>query len=248
MTPMTYLFNSYNRKSKSVRKLAKALSGRVYIQGDEVRASDVVINWGDGKCRLNHLNLLNSAAAVRLVANKRSAFDVLLSAGVPIPRYAKTKEGVTWKGTTVVRHKLTGHSGEGIEIVDDPNELPSAPLYVEYIKKQDEYRIHVGKKDGATVVISKQRKARCLDVPDSEVDWKVRNHKNGFVFVRQDVHPPDIVLVAACSALDASGLDFGAVDVIYNAKERKAYVLEINTAPGLEGQSIDDYVVFFRGY
>jgi D-alanine-D-alanine ligase-like ATP-grasp enzyme len=44
-----------------------------------------------------------------------------------------------------------------------------------------------------------------------------------------------------------TGLDFGAVDVIWNAQKEKPYVLEINTAPGLEGQTIADYAAFFSG-
>jgi glutathione synthase/RimK-type ligase-like ATP-grasp enzyme len=43
----------------------------------------------------------------------------------------------------------------------------------------------------------------------------------------------------------ASGLDFGAVDVIWNERQQRAYVLEINSAPGLEGTTIDDYVRYF---
>ena len=42
------------------------------------------------------------------------------------------------------------------------------------------------------------------------------------------------------------GLDFGAVDVIWNEHESKAYVLEINTAPGLEGSTVEDYKEFFN--
>jgi D-alanine-D-alanine ligase-like ATP-grasp enzyme len=36
-------------------------------------------------------------------------------------------------------------------------------------------------------------------------------------------------------------LHFSAVDVVYNDREKKAYVLEINTAPGVEGQTIQVY-------
>ena len=43
----------------------------------------------------------------------------------------------------------------------------------------------------------------------------------------------------ATKAVAALGLDFGAVDVIYNEKYGRAYVLEVNTAPGLgEGIAI----------
>lgn len=242
-----FIINPYKLKSKSARKLAMKLKGRIYKPGDII-TSGIVINWGDGKCSIHLPVPLNRPEVIKLAANKLRAFDALSSAGVSIPRYAKRKEDVSWKGLTVVRHKLTGHSGEGIEICENPRQLPDAPLYVEYIKKQDEYRIHCGRKDGNVTVLYSQRKARNLSIPNSEVNWQVRNHDNGFVFVRGDVHPPESVLIAATAALSASGLDFGAVDVIYNAGERKAYVLEINTAPGLEGQSIEDYATFFKGF
>ena len=234
--------------SKGARRLAKALKGRIYKKGDYIPPNSTVINWGDGQCSLKRTDhILNHPDAIQSMANKRDAFDAFSSAGVSIPRYAKSKGGVTWKGPTVVRHKLTGHSGEGIEIHEgQPSGLPDAPLYVEYIKKQDEYRIHVGKNGETYGIIAKQRKARDLSIPESEVNWRVRNHANGFVFVRQNINPPDCVLSAATAALSASGLDFGAVDVIYNTHERRAYVLEINTAPGLEGQTIEDYANFFR--
>lgn len=241
-----FYINTYNPKSKGAKRLAKLLGGRVWKLGDHLPSDATLINWGDSKCSIQ--GQLNPPSALGRMSNKRTAFDALSSAGVPIPRYAKEKEDVTWSGLTVVRHKLTGHSGEGIELVEKKENLPDAPLYVEYIKKEQEYRIHVGKVKGTVRVIAEQRKARNKSIPDADVDWQVRNHKNGFVFVRQDCSPPDCVLSAACAALSASGLDFGAVDVVYNGKEDRAYVLEINTAPGLEGTTIKDYADFFREF
>jgi hypothetical protein len=88
----------------------------------------------------NQFQVLQQASRQsELVANKLTAFDAFSSEGVPIPAYARRKEDVTWQGLTVVRHKLTGHSGEGIELVDNPQDLPNAPLYVQYIKKEQEY-------------------------------------------------------------------------------------------------------------
>jgi len=43
----------------------------------------------------------------------------------------------------------------------------------------------------------------------------------------------------------ALGLDFGAVDIVYNENDNKAYVLEINTAPGLSGTTLEKYVEVF---
>ena len=50
----------------------------------------------------------------------------------------------------------------------------------------------------------------------------------------------------AVAAVVALGLDFGAVDVVYNVKEQKAYVLEVNSAPGLSGTTLDKYVEVFK--
>jgi glutathione synthase/RimK-type ligase-like ATP-grasp enzyme len=239
-----YVYSS--RASKGARALAKALKGVRVKTIPPLAPGDTLINWGDSKCNLFN-QTFNSGQLVRTIANKLTAFDAFSSANVPIPAYARRKEDVTWQGLTVVRHKLTGHSGEGIELCD-ASDLPDAPLYVRYIKKEDEYRIHVGRNGDTSIrVIAVQRKARRKDTPDANVNWKVRNHQNGFVFVRHDVSAPERVIAAAIDALACSGLDFGAVDVIYNRKEGKAYVLEINTAPGLEGQTIADYAAFFRG-
>lgn len=241
-----FVIHSYNYYSKGAKHLARALRGKRHKAGDILKSTDVVVNWGDGGCQLKQC--LNSAEAVSLASNKLRAFRAMSSSGVPTPYFASKKEDVSWKGPTVVRHKLQGHSGEGIELRDTTNNLPDAPLYVQYIKKEQEFRIHVGRKDETATIIAVQRKARDRSVPNGDVNWQVRNHHNGFIFVRQDANPHPAVVSAACDAIRAIGLDFGAVDVIWNGKESKAYVLEINTAPGLEGQTIQDYAAFFSHF
>lgn len=241
---MTFLINPYKQKSRSAKRLAKALSGRVWKPGESVPDDVVVINWGDSKCPLTPC--LNPPEAVSLITHKRKAFQLFAAKGVPVPRFALSPKDVNWEGTTVVRHILQGHSGKGIELVAKKEELPDAPLYAQYVKKEDEYRIHCGRCAEDVTIIATQRKARRLDIPREQVNWQIRNHGNGFVFVRENCNPHNRVLDAAKLALEASGLDFGAVDVIYNEHERKAYVLEINCAPGLEGQTITDYAGYFR--
>lgn len=242
---MTFLVHC-NRPSKSARALAKALKGSKIKTPIQHTNGIVIINWGDSGCD-GRLIDLNKPEAVGLAANKSRAFHAFASQGVLTPNFATTKKDVDWQGVTVVRHKLTGHSGEGIEIIEEGQELPDAPLYVQYVKKEQEFRIHVGRRDEETKIIAVQRKARDRSVPDEHIDWKIRNHNNGFIFVRGDANPHQLVFEAATNALRSLGLDFGAVDIIWNAKEGKAYVLEINTAPGLEGQTINDYANFFRG-
>lgn len=235
----------YKQGSASAGKLANALGGRVLkTEGSAYRPSvgDFVINWGSSmQVTFLPAQVLNDPLKVAMASNKRSAFLAMEKGGVRIPRYALNKAGVCWTGLTVCRHKLTGHSGEGIELAQ-ADKLPDAPLYVEYIKKEDEYRVHIV---GDEVVLV-QRKARDRSVENP--NWQIRNHANGFVFVRNDVVYDPSVVEQAKLALKALELDFGAVDVIFNVKEGKAYVLEVNTAPGMEGTTVEDYASAFRNY
>ena len=232
--------HAYKQGSRSAKALATALGGKVlkregsrYIR----RAGDAVINWGDSGA--GNLSCYNLAGNVALAANKLAAFRKFKEMGVSIPDFSSDKQGVRWEGLTVVRHKLSGHSGEGIEL-RDAGDLPSAPLYVQYIPKKAEYRVHVVGKQ----VVLIQRKARNPNCDNP--NWKVRNHDNGFIFVRNDVKAPPSVEEQALKAIAALGLDFGAVDIIWNDKQQKPYVLEVNTAPGLEGSTVDDYARGFR--
>jgi glutathione synthase/RimK-type ligase-like ATP-grasp enzyme len=141
-----------------------------------------------------------------------------------------------------LRTILNGHSGAGIVICDGEQNIPEAPLYTKYIKKDQEYRIHVCK-DKAFFV---QRKARKLDVPDELVNWQVRNHQNGFIYANQNIVVDGEMLALAVEAVRSLELDFGAVDIITEKKSGKAYVLEVNTAPGLSGATLDAYVQEFK--
>ena len=139
-------------------------------------------------------------------------------------------------GHTVFARTLTrAHSGLGIVIARSPEELVDAPLYTKYIKKKKEFRVHVFRNQ----VIDLQEKRRSTNSPDS--DFLIRNHANGFVFCRDDIIEPTDLRATALSAVAALGLDFGAVDIIYNAYYDKCYALEVNTAPGLEGTTLESY-------
>lgn len=241
----------YRKGSKSVRALRGEGFKSIKLENSRFkgRANKTVINYGSSrlpeevlKCRV-----LNSPEAVSKAANKLIAFRAMAEHGVSVPLFTEDPQDVQGKldnGTTVVvRHKLTGHSGEGIEIIHGDVDIPVAPLYVEYIKKKQEYRIHVFMGE----VIDVQRKARKLDVPDEEVNWQVRNLDGGFIYAREGVEIDEEPRLQALAAVEALGLDFGAVDLIWNEHSDSYYVLEVNTAPGLTGTTLEKYVEAFKG-
>lgn len=254
----------YKQGSRSARALAGGLNGlRLRLEGSRFRPrrDDVIINWGNtnppplprGPLGVRQYLYLNEPDDIVRAANKLSFFQLLTeqACGDIIPKWWTDRAAIPDGAFPVVcRTVLNGHSGRGIVIANNRDELVAAPLYTKYVKKQSEFRIHCAEDylDRGRLIISEQQKRRSREVSDDAVNWQIRNHQNGFIYARDNVVVPDGVTTAARRAFVATGLDFGAVDVIYNEREGRAYVLEINTAPGLEGQTLTDYVDFFNQF
>lgn len=242
---MSFKIYPYKQGSRSARALADALGGRVLrLQGStyRLRPQDTIINWGSSG-NIPYIRVLNSAIAVTNASNKRTAFEVMRYNGVQVPEFWTNREDIPDAAFPIVcRTILNGHSGAGIVIANNVGELVNAPLYVKYVKKLHEFRIHVGR--GGTI-ICEQRKA----IPNgtTPTNTLVRNHDNGYIYVREGFVTPHQVTEQAQAAIESLGLDFGAVDVIWNQHYQQAYVLEVNTAPGLEGSTVTDYANYFRG-
>jgi glutathione synthase/RimK-type ligase-like ATP-grasp enzyme len=144
----------------------------------------------------------------------------------------------------VVRRLLSAHEGRGIEIHTEADAIPSAPLYTKYIPKDGEYRIHIV----AGQVIDVQKKVLRADIPRDTADRTIRNTANGYVFARNNIQVPPDVQAQALLAMQASGLDFAAADVIWNERRQQAFVLELNTAPGIVGTTVRNYATALRSY
>ena len=243
---MSFKVYPYKQGSASAKTLANALEGKVLkVVGSKFKpkARDVVINWGSSKVPdFGPATVLNKDVSVAQC--KLATFKALGAAGVRIPDCwegrAAANEAPANSYPLVCRTVLRGHSGEGIVIANNADELVDAPLYTQYVKKKDEYRVHVTRHEDDYDAFFIQRKARKLDVDDP--NWQVRNLAGGFVFAQVELADvPHDVVDQACAALGALGLDFGGVDVLFNEREGKAYVLEINTACGLEERTAERY-------
>ena len=238
----------YKSYSKSAKALARALPcKRLIVDPDRSRFKrrqrDVVINWGNSTQA--HRATLNGASEALLRATNKLAFFQHFQSKDYVPQFWTNQEDIPDEAFPVVcRTVLSGHSGSGIVLARIRSELVPAPLYVKYVPKTEEYRIHVGRlTDGSTTIIGVQQKKRRLN--HDQPNWQIRNYGNGFTYAREGVDPPARVLDVAHDCLLHCGLDFGAVDVGYHEKYG-VFVYEINTAPGLEGSTLDDYVRYFE--
>lgn len=250
---MRVRIQQYKAGSQSARELSKRLGvKRLRMEGSRFRPrpGDSIINWGSTIDRFPGAGYINDPVDVSQVCNKLSFLQLMDQHNhgpdnhfVDIPEFTDDMQvAMGWVGegyTVIARTMLRASGGRGIHVLNRDTPMVRAPLYTKYMKKLDEYRVHVV--DGDVIHVQQKRRKR----DQEDVDNQVRNHDNGWVFTINDVNPPDKVLDQARLAMVASNLDFGAVDVIWNQFHETAKVLEINTAPGLEGTTLDKYTEAF---
>jgi len=245
---MRYIIYPYKMFSTSSKILRNELPAtRVYPDRRyRPKEDDIIINWGNSTLPNWYgtspavMRMLNDPNAVSLASNKLKTLRILEEAGISIPRFTTNINEAYDFGDVIVRHKLTGHSGRGIEIYRG-GELPQAPLYTKYIEQKAEYRVHVFK--GKVIDYIKKRR-KDYDYP-TENESMVRSYKNGWIFARNRLRRLERIESLAIDAVEALGLDFGAVDIV-RGRDNSVYVLEVNTAPGLSGQTLESYLQAIR--
>lgn len=233
---MIYIY-PYVQGSKSAKLLAKELNGKlIKLTNSKYKWNKPTINWGNKTVHGACLNPNTKPAT-----NKAQCLLLLEQAEVAhVPYTFDKEEALQWvKDGHVVfaRVKVAAQGGAGIEILTQENQV-DAPLYTRYVKKKVEYRVHVVRDK----VIHVQEKKRKNGVEHN----LIQSHGNGYIFAKITPPIPDEIEATSIAAVKACGLDFGAVDIIWNEHYKKAYVLEINTAPGLSLTTAVKYAQAFK--
>lgn len=245
--------------SNGARALAQQL-GTICVRANGTyrpRPGDLIVNWGNGKVP-NWLTqgslgqMLNKPQYISNASDKIRTFEILSARGVPTVDWTRDRAvAANWLrnpkygrdlNAVVCRTLTRASAGRGIVLAKKPEELVSAPLYTRYTPKSAEYRLHTFRKGG---VIDVQQKKRSQDFVDEEDNKYIRNHDRGWVFCRQGVSAPQSAIRAAEDAILALGLDFGAVD-LGSHPDYGTFVYEVNTAPGLEGTTLESYARAIR--
>lgn len=149
-------------------------------------------------------------------------------------------EALEWcnEGDVVFGRKyLNASCGKGIVVIEKPEDMLLCPVYTKYKKKKREFRVHVFKNQVVSVVEKKRRKEF-----NGERDTKIRNLANGYVFVQAVVDEPVGLRDLAIHAARVSPSDFRGVDIGYNKLKDELFVIEINSAPGIQGSNIQKYL------
>lgn len=175
------------------------------------------------------------------VLNKIEQLERFKQSGVPSPNFTTSNNSLDTLGTKIIFARTLINSTNGRGIVefnlDEQRDIPTAPLYVAYIPKKAEYRVHVF---GNRVIDIQQKKRRSGELPENR-NSRVRNLVNGYVYCRDGITPPDGIADIAIRAVAACNYQYGAVDIIYNEKNNQCFVLEVNSRPGLLGTTLVNY-------
>lgn len=239
------MFFLYHRRSEPTgRVLAEALNmehGRMLL-GENRLPRGGLIRWGNRAAPSVDIpaRVLNSAAAIEKASQKLLSLELLKEAGVPVPDFDTDPEALVERaGYPILGRRLQHARATDVVLCLQRRDFRRRPrdYYVAYIPTNREYRLHVA---GGEVI---RVQGKYLDVPRDYEPW-VRNFGTGHRFraPRRRLH--NARLNSAVAAVQALGLDFGAVDLIV-ADSGAHYVLEVNTSPSCSPRTGAAYVNTF---
>lgn len=272
MNMYNYLIAHYKGGTpKALRKALPDLKIVVPSRGEAAiyKPGSVAINWGVSDVRglpykhnINGITFLNYPGPVSLAVDKRKTLDRMWADDVPhveyTSDYGKAKQWLSEGRSVFGRKLLQASQGDGIVLANQreykktgavPKEFETCRLWTKNFPKDREVRIHVFR--GQIIDYQEKRQVNSkrfkedpsFDKTLAKPDFWVRNFDNGWVFCHEGVERHKGAEVVATKAIKALGLDFGAVDILI--AEDVAVVCEINTAPGLEGRTLEAYTKCF---
>lgn len=200
---------------------------------------DSLVCWGTCIPEIDGVKVLNSA---QNHIDKMAELQKLAQAGIPtITLYAKADKDY---GKILLPRKAHHSGGKDLLLT------PDFPDY--FVQKEDfseEYRVHSfnGKSIRAGIKVHRDG----FTLVGKEADWKpdsnlihpwVRSFDGGWRVKYDDFQSNPKLRKIAALAVKAMGLTFGAVDIAQRRVDGIYKVLEVNRAPGIEGNSIGAYV------
>ena len=237
-------FAPYNLGSIGCKALAQSIGATRTKATKRFKRDVVLINWGrsDLSPRGKPQRVLNPADKIIRATNKLLCLNRLAEAGVPRVEHTTSVDTVrAWlmnPGTVVYgRQLLNASQGKGIVIIKSSEDIVYCPMYTKGVLNAHEYRVHVF--NNKIIDVTKKKRRNNIERNDY-----VRNLANGWVYCRDGIDTPDCLSSTARDAIGSLGLDFGAVDILLH--KGVPYVLEINTAPGLTGTTLNRYVHHFK--
>lgn len=175
--------------------------------------------------------------------DKIAQYQWFQSQGIPALEFTTDQQlAQDWSEscTVVGRELLNASCGKGIVLLTSGapwgDDAENCKVFTKYKKKKREFRVHVFR-DSVVAVVEKKLRSNW----DGPRESKIRNLANGYVFCHCEAEPSGIRELAMKAGAVISS-DFKGVDIGYNEKHDELFVIEVNSAPGIEGSNIGKYV------
>ena len=229
-------------RGEGARNLASALGCKAMLPPNNKRARralfkehDLVINmgWSTGWAHLNPLGYKNVWKK-----DKVKASTVMEEWGVSVipyyhPNYvSRMLEKFSFP---ILRRKAKHSKGRDIKIVDSITEVTYGYWYVPIFDKKREYRAHV--MFGEVIKLFRKH-------PEDKTKLVWCNDSSRFERVNPENSSYNKIKEQAIKAVEALGLDFGAVDIgvrKFKREGEEVVVFEVNTAPSLNESTAECY-------
>ena len=221
---LKYRLVSKKLGSGSLKRLAEGLSttlGYRVFRSRSPRSGRENLVYGDCKDKLFQYEWF--------AANEVSALPFTTSS-------EQVAEWLAGNNVVFARTLTRSSEGKGIIVLEPESPIVSAPVYTLYRKKKKEFRVHVYK-DQVVAVLEKRKKSG-VEIGDT----RIRNTANGYVFCRDGVVEPEGLRELALKASKVTNSHFKGVDIGFNEKLNSLFVIEVNSAPGMEGTTVQQYI------
>lgn len=259
--------------STTGRALKKELGIKGGRELDSAKGYDTLIRWGcsvapDLDTEFNHV--INNAAQIARVSNRQHMFADFRRLFGNDPNYDKLLRYThgfdvpsDWERGALIRSKFSRWGSDIIKY--DPTKDYDEPAFtgcfcVEYWPGDYEIRVHIMDNRCICMQIKKQREGVATVSPPPDIT--VRNNVNGWALhpltndeAREKGINKRVLRDFAKLVVTGMNLSFGVADFIVRCSppartgESRNFsykLLEVNTAPGLEGYTFEKYVTAFR--
>jgi glutathione synthase/RimK-type ligase-like ATP-grasp enzyme len=226
---------TYSGRSAPTARVLSTTGDDLGIEVSINRGNEGDINWGRAQAN-TRLNPDTSKTT-----NKRVMRELFAANNVPMPELVPVQTAVEQAERGFIVGRPDTHTqGRGFWLcssalhvrraLQGTSKKKAATHFMKYVSAPREYRVHVFM--GKSIRISEK------------IFGTTGETAHGLYTTGKPTHNVKHVRAAAKKAVEAVGLDFGAVDVL--ADDNDCWVLEVNSAPGLGGSMPKLYLETFK--
>lgn len=224
-------------------ELEESLGEKIKVTTHPEKVKNLIIRYGCSAGSFNPEANLNSSDFIRILVDKKRFSDLLLEHQIYTPNFSKNLEEIK-DFPIVIRETLHSSKGRGIHIVETRENFDkiwnNRFYWTNYIQMKYELRVHI--LGGKIVKVFK----KCWHNENKEEEkYPIRTNENySFVLQNMEKYKKLPKLVEKLSEIFGNDC-FYSLDLGWDDHKKDYFILEANSAPGLNSLTCKLYAEFF---